>query len=243
MHLWWELPGRLVEVAATLEVVVPPTVPRLYFWALQVGFDDGRRHRGAAHLGLQAHPAHPAAAAVNWGGYRAAGDGGGELAGSASPLASATDNPNTRDFPWSAQRRYRLRILRPDERDPPRWRGEVVDLVTGMVTVVRDLDVPARFLVQPVVWSEVFARCDDPTVAVRWSDLRARAADGRQTAPAGLRVSYQSRAEGGCDNTTAATDGDGDGVLQLTNAERRIGPGATIPWPPGGGEPLRCRRR
>lgn len=233
MHLWWELPGRLVEVAATLEVVVPPAVPRLYFWALQVGFDDGGRHRGGAHLGLQAHPSHPGGTAVNWGGYRAAADGGGELAGSTSPLASATDNPNTRDFPWVAQRRYRLRIFPAGRHGPARWRGEVTDLATGTATVVRDLDVPGRFLVRPVVWSEAFARCDHPTTAVRWSDLRARAADDRELTPAAVRVSYQSRAEGGCDNTTAAIDG--DGLVQLTNVVRRIGPGTTIAWPCAGG--------
>lgn len=232
MHLWWQLPGRLLEVAATLEVLVPPAVPRLYFWALQVGFDDGRRHRGAAHLGLQAHPSHPGGTAVNWGGYRAAADSGGELAGSTSPLPSATGNVNTRDFPWVAQRRYRLRIFAPGRRGPFGWRGEVTDMATGLTTVVRDLDAPGRFLVQPVVWSEVFARCDHPTTAVRWSDLRARAVDDRELRPSAVRVSYQSRAEGGCDNTTAATDG--DGVVQLTNAERRIGPGTTIAWPPAG---------
>ena len=234
MHLWWELPGRLVEVAATLEVVMPPAVPRLYFWALQVSFDDGRRHRGGAHLGLQAHPAHPGGTAVNWGGYRAAGDGGGELAGSTSPLTSATDNPNTRDFPWVAHRPYRLRIFAPDHRVPQRWRGDVTDLVTATATVVRDLEVPAPFLVQPVIWSEVFARCDHPPAAVRWSDLRARTADHRDVRPSAVRVSYQSRAEGGCDNTTAAPDG--DGVVQITNAARRIDPGTTLVWPPSGDE-------
>ncbi len=233
MHLWWQLPGRLLEVAATLEVVVPPAVPRLFFWALQVGFDDGRRLRGAAHLGLQAHPSHPGGTAVNWGGYRAAGDGGGELAGSTSRLPSATDNPNTRDFPWVAQRPYRLRIVAPGLHRPSRWRGEVTDLATGMTTLVRHLDAPGRFLVQPVVWSEVFARCDHPTTAVRWSDLRARTPDNRELTPTGVRVSYQSGTAGGCDNTTAILDG--EGVVQVTNVERRIRPGTAITWPPEAG--------
>lgn len=147
MHLWWELPGHFVEVAATLEVVRPPVVPRLYFWALQVTFDDGRRRRGAAHLGLQAHPAHPGGTAVNWGGYRAPGDGGGELAGSASTLPSATGNANTRDYRWLPHRPYRLRIFSPA---PQRWRGEVTDVGTGQRTMVRDLDVTAGSLIQPV---------------------------------------------------------------------------------------------
>lgn len=235
MHLWWGLPGRFVEVVATLEVVVPPSVPRLYFWALQVSFDDGRRHRGAAHLGLQAHPSHPRGTAVNWGGYRPPADGGGELAGSASPLPSATNNPNTRDFGWAPHRPYRLRIFSPEAPDGPasrRWRGEVTDVSTGHQTVVRDLDVPAGALVQPVVWSEIFARCDHPSTTVRWSDLRARTADGREAAPNAVRVTYQARRAGGCDNTDAA--GNGDGVLQVTNVPRRTRPDTTLAWPPGG---------
>lgn len=239
MHLWWDLPGRFVEVAATLEVVVPPTVPRVYFWALQVSFDDGRRHRGAAHLGLQAHPSHPGGTAVNWGGYRAPGDGGGELTGSASPLPSATGNHNTRDLPWLPGRPYRLRIHAAEPAAAPRWRGEVTDVTTGRVTVVRNLEVPAAFLVQPVVWSEVFARCDHPSTTVRWSGLWARTADGREAAPTAVRVSYQSAGAGGCDNTTA--DSDGAGLVQITAVERRRRPGTVLPCPPGG-DPVQLPR-
>lgn len=235
MHLWWELPGRFLEVAATLEVVVPPTVPRLYFWALQVGFDDGRRSRGAAHLGLQAHPGHPGGTAVNWGGYRAPSDGGGELAGSRSALPSATGNANTRDFPWVAGRPYRLRISAGGGPGPRQWEGEITDVGTGRATVVRALDVPAGSLVGPVVWSEVFARCDHPSTTVRWSDLWARAVDGRELSPSAVRISYQSRAEGGCDNTDAALHG--DGVVQLTGAQRRTRPGTTVAWPPRAPDP------
>ena len=88
LHLWWLLDGPLVEVAVTVEVVVPPPGDRLVFWALQAGFTDGRRPLGAGHLGLQAHPGHPGGTAVNWGGYRAPALGGGELTGSESPLPS-----------------------------------------------------------------------------------------------------------------------------------------------------------
>src|SRR5436190_306010 len=79
MHLWWEPgPRSLREVAVTLEVVEPPVVDELYFWALQVSFVDGDRHVGGAHLGLQWYSPHPGSTAVNWGGYR---DAGGELDG------------------------------------------------------------------------------------------------------------------------------------------------------------------
>lgn len=228
MHLWWRLPGRFEEVSATLEVVVPPTVPRLYFWALQVSFFDGAGMRGAAHLGLQFHPGHPGGTAVNWGGYRAPDDGGGELTGSDSSLPSALANPNTRNFAWQPRRPYRLRIHRVGHSSPIRWRGEVGDVVTGEVTVVRDLVVPAQFLCQPLVWSEVFARCDHPSTTVRWSQLWARTPEGGEVAPSALRTSYQSRHEGGCDNTTSLIDG--DGVVQVTATPRRLPPDLDLPW-------------
>ena len=229
MHLWWNLPGRFVEVSATLEVVVPPTVARLYFWALQVSFFDGARLRGAAHLGLQFHPGHPGSTAVNWGGYREAADGGGELAGSGSSLPSALGNPNTRDYPWQPGRPYRLRVHRAGDGSPVRWRGEVTDLVTGDATVVRDLEVPAVHLTQPLVWSEVFARCDHPSTSVRWSALSARTSEGAEVVPAAVRTSYQSAAEGGCDNTTTVVDG--EGILQVTATTRRLAPGLDVAWP------------
>src|SRR4051794_31305408 len=79
MHLRWDPPpASVLNVAVTLEVVEPPVVDELYFWAFQVSFVDGRRHVGAAHLGLQWYSLHPGSTAVNWGGYR---DGGSELDG------------------------------------------------------------------------------------------------------------------------------------------------------------------
>ncbi len=77
-HLFWEVGGGPWTAAeAVLEVVDPPTVPELHFWALQVSFTGGGRGGGGAHLGLQWFPIHPGSTAVNWGGYAA---GGGELA-------------------------------------------------------------------------------------------------------------------------------------------------------------------
>ncbi|HNE38225.1 MAG TPA: hypothetical protein PKZ82_17065, partial [Microthrixaceae bacterium] len=94
LHLRWDLDDRpgCREVSVTLEVLQPPTVDRLYFWALQADFatgDAGRRPAGGAHLGLQWHPQHPGSTAVNWGGYR---PGGGELSGTVSALPSALGN-------------------------------------------------------------------------------------------------------------------------------------------------------
>ncbi|MGH9152195.1 MAG: hypothetical protein ACRD03_07345 [Acidimicrobiales bacterium] len=225
-HLTWALaPGpALAEVSAVLEVVVPPAVDRLYFWALQVGFVGGGGDRGAAHVGLQWNGRHPRSRAVNWGGYA---PGGGLLEGTASALPSAPGDPNTRDYPWEPGRAYRLRVS-PSPGGAGGWRGEVVDEASGEATVVRDLLAGGEALARPVVWSEVFARCEHPSVTVRWSRFEAVTADGRRVAPTGVAVNYQASAAGGCDNTVSLPDGHG-GVLQVTNAERRPTPGGVIP--------------
>lgn len=222
-HLSWAGVGDdLVEVAVTLEVVVPPSVDRLYFWALQVSFLDGGAHRGAAHIGLQANRNHPGGRAVNWGGYAA---GGGLLTGTPSALPSAPDDPNTRDYPWEPGQPYRLRVLRtPDS--PGRWRGEVTDIRAGRVSVIRDLLAGGDRMESPMVWSEVFARCEHPSVAVRWSDLSATTAGGGTVTPSGLAVNYEAHAAGGCGNTTSVRDE--LGVLQITNTERTVRQGSVI---------------
>ena len=91
-HLWWQgLEGAapLVEVAATIEVLRPPTASRLYFWALQASFLDGGRSYGAAHIGLQWNPRHLGNAAVNWGGYADTGNVQSILRGSPSSRPGA----------------------------------------------------------------------------------------------------------------------------------------------------------
>jgi hypothetical protein len=222
-HLSWVGTGDdLVEVAATLEVLVPPSVDRLYFWALQVSFLDGRAHRGAAHIGLQANRNHPGGRAVNWGGYAAAG---GLLAGTPSPLPSAPDDVNTRDYPWEPGRPYRFRVFRAPGA-PGHWRGEVTDVASGRSAVVRDLLAGGDRMGSPMVWSEVFARCEHPSVTVRWSDLAATTAAGHVVVPRRLAVNYEAHANGGCDNTTSV--GDARGVLQITNTERTVRQGSVI---------------
>jgi hypothetical protein len=219
-HLrWGGLPAGVKFVAAevVLEVVEPPVVPELYFWALQVGFADGARRTGGGHLGLQWHPAHPGSTAVNWGGY---GAGGGELRGSVSGLPSALDNPNTRDLRWVPRRPYRLAVTRGAE--PGHWTGSV----DGQP--VRDLFGGGRQLVDVMVWSEVFARCDDPSVTVRWSDLRVRDADGGIHRPDRLTVTYQAVADGGCSNTDVIVGP--DWVDQRTSVPRTVPAGTTLPF-------------
>jgi hypothetical protein len=205
MHLRWDpCPPSLLEVAVTLEIVEPPAVDELYFWALQTSFLDRGRHIGAAHLGLQWHPSHPDGTAVNWGGYR---DGAGELDGEHSTLPSAPGNPNTRDFAWRPRTPYRLRISGDGD---GWWTGTVSDLTTQDATVVRRLRGGGDALANPMVWSEIFARCDDPGVVVRWSDFSPR--------PERLRPTYQTHEDGGCGNTTSRREG--DAYLQITNSDR-----------------------
>lgn len=55
MNLFWDLPGRFVEVGVTLTILDEPRTDDLYFWALQVGFEDdasGRREGAAEELGI-----------------------------------------------------------------------------------------------------------------------------------------------------------------------------------------------
>jgi hypothetical protein len=220
-HLGWQLPpgaGHLLEAAVILEVTHPPVVDDLYFWALQVDFPGA----GGAHLGLQWNRAFPGFGAVNWGGYAPNGT---LLSGTASPLPSTPGDPNTRDYRWRPERAYRLRVRRIGE---DLWRGDVTDLATDETAVVRDLRAPSRFLARPMVWSEVFARCDDATVRVRWSDFAVVTERGDRISPNALAVNYQPHADGGCANTTSVLD-IGGGVLQVTNSERSTRQGTVLP--------------
>lgn len=235
-HLRWDLPdtaapGREVAVGAevTLEVVEAPVVERLYFWALQVDLADASgRRAGGAHLGLQWHPDHPGRTAVNWGGY---GADGRVLDGSASGLPSATGNPHTRDLSWRPAVPYVLRVTRrADVPAPPgctAWRGTVSG--PGGEVVVRDLYPSGDRVAGVIMWSEVFARCDDPSVAVRWSRPGVLLADGSALRPSACTTSYQSHPDGGCANTDQFADG--TGLVQATNRPRATPPGAVVPVP------------
>lgn len=223
-HLRWEVPPRpLTRVAATLEILEPPRVDDLYFWALQVNFaGPGGARRGGAHLGLQHHSGHPGSGAVNWGGY---GPDGRILDGSTSELPSAMNNANTRDYRWRARRPYRLVIEKaPDPANG--WRGTVTDLADETTTVVRDLHVDADYLAGPMTWSEIFAPCDAPPVAVRWSDLETTTERG--TVRVGtVSLNYQTVADGGCSNTSTEV-ADGEAFVQLSTTPRRYGTGTRL---------------
>ncbi len=217
-HLIWDTPGVFSEASAVIEVVQPPTEAKLYFWALQVSFvepDNERSTIGGAHVGLQHHPQYPDGGAVCWGGYRHGAAGSGELDGSALGAPSALRNPNTCNYGWQAGRRYRYRVFSPEA---GRWRATISDLESGDEFVIRDLYSTATACKAPMVWTESFADCDDPSVTIRWSELSVTRSDGTVEAPAGIRLNYQTVADGGCSNTASTPDG--DAWLQTTNTAR-----------------------
>ena len=202
------------------EVTRAPTVARLYFWALQVSFVEAGREVGAGHTGLQWHPSAPAGA-VNWGGYYSGGappGGDGTLPGTGSSLPAVDGGPHTRHFAWSPGRKYRFRVWSPAA---GAWRSEVTDLDLGETTVIRDLLVEAHGLASPLVWSEVFAACDDPPTEVRWSQLQALEATGLAHTATSVTLTYQSLADGGCSNTE--TYAEGQYFVQATGLEAARG--------------------
>jgi hypothetical protein len=226
-HLWWGPVGRssgehLVEVAATLEVLVEPVVDPTYFWALQATFADDRRTYGGAHIGLQSYSRFPDRRAVNWGGY-ADPPAGGVLAGTTPALPGFDDDPNTRAYPWSAGTPYRFRIFR----GPVGWAGEVTDLASGRAVVLRELLADGDRLQSPVVWAEVFAPCESPGTTVRWSNLSAVTADGDTVRPDRVRLTFPDR--GDCPNTDVTIDR--AGVQQMTGVHRTARDGAVLALP------------
>jgi hypothetical protein len=235
--------SRIVEVSAVLEILVAPRVPSLYFWALQVDFEEDGTSWGGGHTGLQWNRRFAGHRAVNWGGYASQELGGDVLPGSPPILPAFSGDPNTMAYEWLRGRLYEFRIFRsPDV--PGAWRAEVTDLQTGDATVIRDLMHPRRpaasaglagaashngHLYRPMVWSEVFADCDAPSVTVRWSRLTATAEDGVAIRPAAVHVNYQAGQAGGCANTTVRVDE--VGLLQVTNAPRETAQGTRVEFP------------
>jgi hypothetical protein len=128
-------------------------------------------------------------------------------------------------YPWQPGRPYRFRVRREDHA----WRADVLDLATAEETVIRDLHAPGPYLVEPLVWSEVFAPCDAPSVTVRWSDLMGVTASGSHVRPHSVALSFQRPEAGGCPNTTV--EADEGGLLQITNVPRRVRDGDVVPVP------------
>ncbi len=225
-HLWWqelESGEPFTEASATLEILQAPSVDRLYFWAFQVSFLEGEHSTGSAHIGLQWNPNHPNNRAVNWGGYSNVADVTSILEGTASPLPSTPNDPNTRDFPWQESTPYRFRVSRAYDG----WRGDVTNVSTGRVEHVRTLRAAGSRLNGFVVWAEVFAGCKDPRSMARWSDFQAKTATGVVRRPATGRTSFPNG--GDCPNTDVLVDG--AGLVLLTNARRTAPSGGVLPVP------------
>jgi len=219
MHArWLRLPTRIEAVSVDFTILERPTSSDLHFWALQASFVEHGRPMGAGHLGLQHFQAHPGSTAVNWGGY---GPDGTILTGSNSPLPSTPSNKNTRDYSWSAGRPYRLRIYRGEHG----WKGSVRDLEAETTTVVRELYAPSRHLDNIVVWSEVFAPCEGPSMSVAWSNAIVTTETTTHAIEA-VQLSYQSHADGGCTNTS--TDLVGDAIVQTTATSRANADGTIL---------------
>lgn len=220
-HLHWLPREILTEVSVTLQIAVGPAIAELYFWALQASFTGPDGISGGAHLGLQWHPSYPGSRAVNWGGY--AKDGS-TLEGSDSALPSTLSNVNTRDYWWAPGEGYRLRIR---AEEPGSWAGEVTSLATGVTTLVRSLYSPGDGLTLAIVWSEVFARCDAPTVVASWSDPAGLTLDGKPWRPESYSITYQREEDGGCSNTDVRALP--NGVGQFTGIRRQTLHGSVIP--------------
>ena len=209
-HLFWEVgPEPVRAVEATVSIDDPPA-GRLTFCALQVSPAGGLGRLGGLHFGLQHHPGHPGGGAINWGGYHSRG---GEVDGSPLTVPSAMHNRNTGDYAWVPGRPYRYRIERSDRG----WRGSITDLDRGETMVVRDLDVGGDRLEAPMVWTESFAQCDDPTTTVRWTELTLETDEGRRSVGTG-RINYQTVGDGGCSNTNWSVEG--GAFIQRTNTVR-----------------------
>jgi hypothetical protein len=223
-HLFWDLPtddDPIVEVSASFELLDQPRVQRLYFWALQVNFGDRAQSYGGGHFGFQWHPSYPDSRAVCWGGYA---NVGGELSGGPTSFPSIDGNPNVCGYEWTVGVPWTWRIRRIGDGDV--WRAEFDDPSTGVTVAIRDLNCRGDRLSAPMVWSEVFAHCDDPSVRVRWSNFAVRTAGGLERAATGATVNYQSYEDGGCSNTDVVADG--TAVVQVTNTERHTPQGATV---------------
>lgn len=236
MHLFWELPPDApnpVEASVVFEVIEMPQVAKTYFWALQATFTDASRtDHGAAHLGLQWYPRHPRSRAINWGGYPPAHANWKKvLQGSTSPLPSTTDDPNTRDFQWEPHVPYEFRIAPSPDRG---WRGTVTDLVSGRVTLVRDLYAPGDRLTGLCVWTEWFCACDDPRTSVRWTGFRVRNADGAEHVPTSVKVNHPAT---NCTNVTHLVEATVPELVvqQIMNTERVLPHGTVLPVRPDWG--------
>jgi len=219
--------SRWLRCRSILEVLQPPAVepPGLlrHPGILLVAASPRRRR---PHRDPVESPASPELA-VNWGGYDCDRR---HPAGNGVVLAVHAPRPNTRDFAWEPGARYRLTI----GPAPPASRARAGGRPGSRVST------PARtcwcatscatgdHLRSPVVWSELFTRCDDPPIEVRWSEPSALGLDGEPVPVDRGRVTYQAYEAGGCTNTTVEPDE--VGIVQRSGCERRTAHDTLVGW-------------
>ncbi len=228
-HARWNFDPKIADirrVGVTCRVVRAPTVNRLYFWALQASFYDESTGFGGAHTGLQFNPRFPNNRALNWGGY---GANGSELAGTPLTISSTPNDNNTGDYEWQEGASYELVI----ERGSSGWRALCTNTTTGYQVAVRELFAGGSRLDDIVVWTECFARCDDPTASVEWSGFFVEDSNGERIAPNGFVATYESEEHGGCSNTDTQLFIDPGSqslrVVQHTNVPRENKSGLLTP--------------
>ena len=186
---FWELPpagGPIVAASARLIVEAAPPVDELYFWALQASFTDGsgrrarRRPPGPAVARRRTRaPAPPTGAATR--------PAAAILPGSESALPSAH---RQRQHPRPGGSRACPTALDDRAGAPAAGLGRARSTAPSCARLAAGGD----RLDGLMVWSEVFARCDDPPVAVRWSGFAATVADRRgPLARRPCAVNYQAR--------------------------------------------------
>ena len=136
-------------------------------------------------------------------------------------VTAVDGNANTRLFAWEPGVAHRLRV----HRSPTGygWRASVDEVV------VRDLFAGGEHVTGLMVWSEVFAACDDPSVVVRWSRFAAVDEAGTAVVPSAVAVTYQAFGDGGCTNTDVSADD--VGVRQVTGVPRRAPHGTVFQLP------------
>ncbi len=105
----------------------------------------------------------------------------------------------------------------------------MTDLAEGSTHVIRDLDGGGSRLDHIVMWCEVFAPCEAPSVTVRWEDPTVTDAHGAATPVTDAKVNYQPHDRGGCTNTNAVADG--PAFLQATAVPRTTRQGASLHAP------------
>ena len=133
-------------------------------------------------------------------------------------MPSATGNANTRYLSWQPGQPYTLTIERAAG-------GGWAETADGLR--IRTLEAGGDRLDTLMVWSEVFARCDAPPVAVRWSGFRTTTMQGRTVTPVAVHVNYQRRAQGAATTQTALVKG--DAVRQITGTKRLVPQDARLP--------------